>query len=339
MWPCGVERPVASNVNYVSGSVIPNGVIATIGSQGSVCFYSKSDTDLIVDVAGWLEGTAYVGSTPTRLADTRDGTGGVLARIDSDNPLTVEVTNLPVFDAAGTATTIPASVNAVALNVTAVSPSAAGFITVYPCDVVRPLSSNLNYTQNQVVANGVVSTVGTSGSICIYSSASTDVIIDLAGWFPSQAFTGSKPTRLVDTRSGTGGKLGALLPTDELSVPVHNITLNVEGTNQVVPVTATAAALNVTIVSPSAAGFATIWPCGISRPLSSNLNFVNGQVVANNIVAPIGNEGSICVYSSASTDIIVDIAGWFASDDGGAFIGTTPERLIDTRVATGPSPQ
>ena len=62
-------------------------------------------------------------------------------------------------------------------------------------------------------------------------------------------------------------------------------------------------------------------------------------MVANNVVAAIGNLGSVCVYSNVETDVVVDIAGWFSSDGSGAFIGTTPERLIDTRDGTGPAPE
>ena len=197
----------------------------------------------------------------------------------------------------------------------------------------------MNYTKSQIIANGVIAPVSAAGTVCLFSNAATDVVVDLAGWFPGQSFTGATPKRLVDTRDGTGGRTGAITSSDELSIQIHNITLNVGGEDQQVPTTATAAALNVTIVNPAGSGFATVWPCGVSRPLASNLNFVAGQVVANNVVAPIGNDGSVCLFSNISVDVVVDIAGWFSSDASGDFIGTTPERFIDTRDGTGPGPQ
>jgi len=314
-------------------------VVASIGSNGSVCFFSSTETDLIVDIAGWFEGSAYTGATPTRLTDTRDGTGGFQGRTGATNPLTIKVTELSVLDAAGSATTVPSNIGAVALNVTVVTPSSAGFITVWPCDVARPLSSNVNYVAGQVVANGVIAPVSADGTVCLFSQASTDVVVDLAGWFPAESFTGSTPKRLADTRDGTGGRMGAITAADELSVPVHNTVLTVGGQSQAVPVTATAAALNITVVNPTASGFLTVWPCGITRPLASNLNFVAGQVVANNVVAPIGNEGSVCVFSNVQTDVIVDIAGWFNSSTTGDFVGTSPQRFVDTRDGTGPAPE
>ena len=338
VWPCGVSRPESSNLNFIEGDVVPNGVIASIGSSGSVCFYTSSETDLLVDVAGWFEGTAYTSATPTRLVDTRDGTGGTQGRTDANSPLTIAVTNLPILDATGAPTTTPSIIGAVALNITVVSPSASGFITVWPCDVERPLSSNINYVAGQVVPNGVVAPVSADGTVCLYSQAATDVVVDLAGWFQGQLFTGSTPTRLVDTRDGTGGRIGAITNTDELSVPIHNVTLNVGDQDQAIPVTATAAALNITVANPVASGFITVWPCGVARPLSSNLNYTPGSVVANNVIAPISNEGSVCLYSSVPSDVIVDISGWFLDDSTGAFVGTTPTRLVDTRDGTGPAP-
>jgi hypothetical protein len=223
--------------------------------------------------------------------------------------------------------------------VTVVSPDAAGFVTVYPCDVERPLASNVNFVAGQVVPNGVIAPVSANGEVCIYSLAPTDVVVDLAGWFPGGAFTAATPRRLVDTRDGTGGQLGKLTPDGQLSVPIQGETLTVAGNSAQVPLSATAAALNVTIVNPEGAGFATVWPCSAERPLASNLNFVAGRVVANNVIAPIGDQGNVCFYTNLPSDIIVDIAGYFSGETGNQFVGSTPKRYIDTRSSLGPAPQ
>ena len=189
-------------------------------------------------------------------------------------------------------------------------PEAAGFITVHPCDVASPLSSNVNYSVSQVVPNSVISPVSTDGTVCIYSQSPSDIIIDLVGWLPTAtptSFMGVTPTRLVDTRDGTGGQLYTLSPLGQLSVAVHAAPISVAGTTVTIPTTA--AALNVTIVNPEAAGFATVWPCSAERPLASNLNFAAGDTVANNVIAPIDSHGEICFYTNAASDIIVDIAG------------------------------
>jgi hypothetical protein len=94
----------------------------------------------------------------------------------------------------------------------------------------------------------------------------------------------------------------------------------------------------VTIVSPSNAGFATVWPTGLAQPNASNLNFVAGQVVPNMVIVPVSPQGQISLASSAdATDVIVDVLGWFPTDNG--FVGLTPARLMDSRKpASLPSP-
>jgi hypothetical protein len=317
---------------------VPNGVMASIGSEGSVCFYSSSEADLIVDIAGWFEGSAYTGATPTRLADTRDGTGGQLGQLDPSNPLVVQATGISATTAAGSATSIPSTASTVALNLTVVDPTAPGFITAYPCDGPRPLASNVNYVAGQVVANGVIAPVSASGKVCLYSSVATDIIVDLAGWFPGDAFTGATPKRFVDTRDGTGAPVAKLTSSDQLSVALQLALITVNGNDAQIPLSATAVALNVTVVNPEAAGFVTVWPCSAARPNASNLNFAAGQTVANNVVAPIGDQGNVCFYSSQNADVIVDVSGYFMGESGNQFVGASPKRFVDTRDGTGPAP-
>ena len=317
---------------------MPNGVMASLGSEGSVCFYSSSETDLIVDIAGWFEGSAYTGATPTRLADTRDGTGGQLGQLNPSNPLVVQATGISATTAAGSATSIPSTASTVALNLTVVDPTAPGFITAYPCDATRPLASNVNYVAGQVVANGVIAPVSASGKVCLYSSVATDIIVDLAGWFPGDAFTGATPKRFVDTRDGTGAPVAKLTSSDQLSVALQLALITVNGNDAQIPLSATAVALNVTVVNPEAAGFVTVWPCSAERPNASNLNFVAGQTVANNVVAPIGDQGNVCFYSSQNADVIVDVSGYFMGESGNQFVGASPKRFVDTRDGTGPAP-
>lgn len=64
-----------------------------------------------------------------------------------------------------------------------------------------------------------------------------------------------------------------LAPPDiiELQMVGKQVTSS-SGESVTIPFFATAVSLNVTIVNPVASGFVTVWPCGVSRPLSSNLN-------------------------------------------------------------------
>ena len=79
-----------------------------------------------------------------------------------------------------------------------------------------------------------------------------------------------------------------------------------------------------------------MWPCGAAQPTASNINFVAGQRIANNVIAPIGADGSVCVYVHAPTHVVVDASGWFGPD--GSFVAATPRRLVDSRIPLGPVP-
>ncbi|MEX2627636.1 MAG: hypothetical protein WD225_12185, partial [Ilumatobacteraceae bacterium] len=75
VWPCGAERPEASNVNYLSaGAVEPNSVLVRLDETGQVCVYTEDDAHVLVDVAGWFSG-GFEGIVPERVVDTRSGLG------------------------------------------------------------------------------------------------------------------------------------------------------------------------------------------------------------------------------------------------------------------------
>ena len=80
-------------------------------------------------------------------------------------------------------------------------------------------------------------------------------------------------------------------------------------------VTATAVAINLTVVTPDRGGYATVYPYGTTRPLSSSVNYTTGAVVNNGIVAQIPNPlgaFDFTVYSYAGADYVADIVGYFA---------------------------
>jgi hypothetical protein len=347
VWPCEVARPEASNLNYVTGGAVANSVIAPVGASGKVCFYSNQATDFLVDITGWFSGSTngvptFVGATPRRVIDTRNAIGGPKVRIAARGTITIPLAGAPMQRSDGAPETIPADATAVAMNVTAVGPSQAGYFTVWPCGSPMPVASNVNFTRGSVVANGVVTSLGAGGAVCLYSDQQSDVLVDVLGWFGGGAqppFVGAVPSRLVDTRNAVGGPTGVITPSTPKSVPVRGVAVSVNGAPQQVPDDASAVALNVTMVDARAGGFATVWPCGTPMPEASNVNFGRGGTAANGVIAPIGGAGSVCIYSSADAHLIVDIAGWFTGGATPAFTGNIPRRLVDTRNNIGPAPR
>ncbi len=347
VWPCDVARPDASNLNYAVGGAVANSVIAPVGASGKVCFYSNQETDFLVDITGWFAGSTggvatFVGATPRRVIDTRNAIGVPKVRIPAGGTITIPLAGAAMARSDGSPDSIPADATAVAMNVTAVLPSQAGFFTVWPCGAPMPVASNVNFARGGVVANGVVTSLGAGGAVCLYSDQQSDVLVDVLGWFGGGAqppFTGAVPSRLVDTRNAIGGPTGVLTPATPKSVPVRGVTVSVNGTPQQVPADASAVALNVTMVEARAAGFATVWPCGAPMPEASNVNFGRGGTAANGVIAPIGADGSVCIFTSADAHLIVDIAGWFTGGATPAFTGNNPRRLVDTRNNIGPAPR
>jgi hypothetical protein len=354
IWPCQTERPTVSSLNFASGAVIANNVIAPVSAQGTVCLYSSVGTNLVVDIAGWFPGGSagaadpFVGLLPQRLVDTRSGVGAPTARVTPSNPLRIPITGLSAQRPDGTTVTVPADAAAVAVNVAVARATGNGFATVWPCSSPMPVASNVNFASSAVASNGVVAPIGTAGDVCIHVSVAADVIVDLAGYLggsstsPSApAFTAATPTRVVDTRIGIGAASQLVQPATPLVVQVADARLTDPkntGAQLAVPADSSAVALNLTVVRPAANGFATVWPCGTERPLASNVNFLAGQPRANSVIAPIGSDGTICIYVEHPSHVIVDIAGWFRGGSDASFVGAIPERLVDTRIGVGPIP-
>jgi hypothetical protein len=80
----------------------------------------------------------------------------------------------------------------------------------------------------------------------------------------------------------------------------------------------------------------TAWPDG-PQPSTSNLNLENsGQTIANQVVTPVGADGSVRLFTQSGTHLIVDVTGWYTDDTAstgteGLFIPVTPYRVADTR--------
>ena len=114
------------------------------------------------------------------------------------------------------------------------------------------------------------------------------------------------PGRLVDTRAGAstvdGLYAGILKFVGQLNVTIAG--------RYSVPASAASVVLNVTVIQPLSDGFLTVHPCGPSTPTASNLNYSIGDIVANAVVVPVGDEGSVCFTSTGNTNMAVDIVGY-----------------------------
>ena len=99
---------------------------------------------------------------------------------------------------------------------------------------------------------------------------------------------------------------------------------------------AAAVSLNLTATETGGAGFATVYPCGTSRPEASTINYGPGVTIANGIIAKVGAGGKVCIFTHARAHLIVDLDGYFPA--GSDYRPLTPARLLDTRPETPPPP-
>ena len=196
----------------------------------------------------------------------------------------------------------------------------------------RPNASNLNFTPGQTIPNMVIAQVGTDGLVSIYNSqGATDVIVDVLGWFPAGAgYSSLVPARVLDTRAGYSTVDGLFAGVGAVG-PGQTLNLMVGGRGGV-PAGAGAVALNVTVTNPSAPSFLTVWPTGLARPNASNLNFTPGQTIPNMVIAQVGANGLVSIYNrEGTTDVIVDVLGWFPTEEDEGYASLVPARLLDTR--------
>ena len=69
--------------------------------------------------------------------------------------------------------------------------------------------------------------------------------------------------------------------------------------------------VNVTITQPVGGGYLTAWPCG-ERPVASTANFARGDTVANAAHLPLSASGSLCLFSTTTAHVVIDVNGWWS---------------------------
>ncbi|MGP0031324.1 MAG: protease pro-enzyme activation domain-containing protein [Acidimicrobiales bacterium] len=337
VFPAGASLPVASNLNYAAGSTVPNLVEVGVGTGGDVSINASAGTDVAVDVEGYTSPDASSNAeaglynalpTPTRICDTRagnpsglsgsaaqcNGPGNSGSTLSAGGTISVQVTGTYGTDV------VPAGATAAVLNVTSVASAAAGHLTVYPEGTGLPTASNVNYAAGQSTANRVIVPLSSHGGISVNSSAASDVVVDVSGYFSGLGGTGTQftaegaPVRICDTRAGNpSGLTGSAAQCDAKTLgPQSTLTIKVAGLAGVPASGATAVVVNLTGVGPSAQTHLTVFPTA-PVPTTSDLNLVPGVTRANLVVATLSSTGTISIYNNAgSTDVVVDVLGWYS---------------------------
>jgi hypothetical protein len=294
VYPGAGSAPTVSNLNFSAGETVPN-LVTTQVSDGQVSFYNGSGgtVEVVADLEGFYAqgGYGYQPGTPTRVLDTRNGTG-VTGPIAAEGVLRLNLSGK-----------VPAGAAAAVINLTVTDPQKSGHLTAYPDGAARPNASNLNFSPDETVPNLVV--VPLTNDIADIANASlgtVQMVADLEGYFSSSApdsFVPISPTRELDTRT-TGRALAA----DKA------ITMNIlTDAGQ----TADAMVDNVTVTAPAKGGTLIVYPAGQARPIVSNLNFRVNETVPNLVIAKGGTRAQVSYYndSPGTIQLIVDEYGYY----------------------------
>jgi hypothetical protein len=278
-----------------------------------------------VPAATSVPDAGFVGMQPVRVLDTRVAAlGGGKGKMQAGSTMRIDLTTL-----------VPATTSQAVLTVTAVNPCSGGYLTVFACGT-RPNTSNVNYEAGRTTAALAMSLL-TNRSVCVYSFARVDLVVDLIGTFTpaGERFHALGPVRWVDTRGNPAviTAAGPIASTQGIDVPIAG--------HGGIPADATGVWINVTAAGSPVD---TVWqaypgPCG-PPPMSSTVNVLAGRATATSTLVGLGSNGGICVQAySGSGHVIVDVSGWFGGSTAGGLVlrSAPPTRVIDTRTGAMPA--
>lgn len=237
---------------------------------------------------------------------------------------------------------VPPSAQAYVFNITLVPRGGVDFVTVWPGGEPRPNVWTIRSPDGQIVANSAIVKAG-SGSIQVYTSNDTDIIIDITGYMTDSGQVSNlvyyplTPCRVIETRAEYRSPAGPFGPPSLVGRQSRRFRFPASPYCQV-PNGASAYSVTITVVPPGPLQFITAWPAGGPQPNVSQINSPSGRVLANTVIVPASSDGSLDLYPFDNTDVIVDINGYFAPDDGANglfYFPVTQCRVSDSRNAAG----
>lgn len=327
LFPSNAEQPTVANSNYGANEIINNVFTVGLGADGAFKIFALNTTDVVVDVTGFYAPPSPGGlyfhplPKPIRLLETRAGQQGC------------NTPGAPIAGGdAGTRTqqarltcdnvTIPTGALAIVGNATTVGPQGAGFLTLFPANATKPLVASSNFGAGQIVNGPFTVGLAPNGEFKIFTSATTDLVVDVLGYYSAEANDVNgvgllfnpllKPVRLLETRPGQ--QIGCFKPGAKLNSQ-QEYTQTARGVcdGQTVPANALGIVGNATVIFPQGAGFLTLWPSTAVRPLVATSNYNTNDVGNRHFIVGLGQgDGAFKLFSQATTDLVIDVSGYFA---------------------------
>jgi hypothetical protein len=261
---------------------------------------------------------------PVRLLDTRPNQPTIDGRFAGNGALAAGQTLELEVTGRGR---IPRRILGVVVNLTAVNARGGGYVTVYPCGEPVPRASNLNISTQRARGNGALVRLGANDRLCVYSSQTTDLVIDVNGLILRGGSLELTPAvRLTDTRPNGSSVDGQAVGQGQR--PAGSVTIVPIADRGGTPDDARSSVVNIAAVEPGADGFLTVYRCQDPRPNTATVVFQAGQTTANMTIAD-SSGGSICIFNSSPTHIVVDSTAYERSLT--MYRTVAPSRVVDTR--------
>ncbi|HEX2783669.1 MAG TPA: S8 family serine peptidase, partial [Ilumatobacteraceae bacterium] len=240
---------------------------------------------------------------------------------------------------------IPPTATSVAVNITSTDSVSPFYVQALPKlgGAIGAFSTTNVAAPGHIQPNFAIVPLG-QGSISIFIPTGGNIIVDAMGYFtPTTGATTAgrfipvNPRRVLDTRPTEAGPVPAGWTSH---VPAAGETVRVdvpEGAG--VPATGVSAlVVNITATEPVGAGFMQALPTGAPPGQTSNVNYVAGETTATHAIVPLGAGGTISVFTSNSSHIVVDVMGYItdatvSASSVGEFVPITPSRFYDSRSA------
>lgn len=291
--PCADEPRSTSNLNVDGpGQIRAVLALARFDAGGTTCIYNHYATHIVADLQGYFAADAIDDVADTRLIDTRDGpkpAAGSIVTITGGRPNATGLVSLVATETDG-----------------------PGYFSIVDCAAPPslPATSNLNYDYaGKTVASLTFARFDAGGRICVYTHNGSHLVADVQGWMAPAAFDDVADLRLLDTRSGPRPPVGSI-----------TITGRPDATGVV----------SIVATETSGPGWLQVLPCGAAPGATSNVNFDRPNAIVNGLATvQFDANGTACVYTQASTHVVVDLQGYFSA---AAFDDVADQRLLDTRL-------
>jgi hypothetical protein len=334
-YPTGGAASSLAMLSYSPDETVHNLYFGVLSPTGQLTLVNQgtAPVDLMVGVQGYLvsptaseAGSAYRDVPEDRIADTRNGTGGIPA---TPVPAGGSIT----FAATGTDNVASATISAVAESVAALDAGDAGYLSVYPAGSADPYQPGVNFNAGDVQDNdlsaSLVSAVGTSGeqTITNHSSGTVDVVVSVRGYYsaPAAPDAAQSVSAAVSGTSATvswtppGEDGGAAIISYTVTAAPDSVTATVAGTATQVTLTGLASASNDSFTVTDANAVGSGDEASYSPP-----NVISGTVVAPNSAATPVEGDLVTLVPIDSTAATPSVVGTATTDAGGDWTFSVP---------------